>query len=143
MNNPSKPASGFTLVELMIAVAIVGILAAIAYPSYVDSVRKGRRNDGMNALLQAAQKLEVYRSRTGAYTTNATAANIAATSAEGYYGSLTIMPCEDGDIAYCYSISVNATSKNDQDQDHVTTYRINSSGLKDRFEDGNWTTGWK
>lgn len=143
MNNPKKPASGFTLVELMITVAIVGILAAIAYPSYVDSVRKGRRNDGMNTLLDAAQKLEVHRSRTGTYTTTAADANIATTSIEGYYDTLTIVPCEDGDIAYCYSITVDATTKHSQNLDHVTTYRINSSGLKDRFEDGVWTTGWK
>jgi type IV pilus assembly protein PilE len=38
-------AKGFTLIELMIVVAVVGILAAIAYPSYQDSVRKSRRAD--------------------------------------------------------------------------------------------------
>lgn len=51
-----KPAkhSGFTLIELMIVVVIVGILAAVAYPSYLNIIRKSHRSDGI-ALLQAAQ----------------------------------------------------------------------------------------
>ena len=55
-----KRATGFTLVELMIVVAIVGILAAIAYPSYVDSVRKGKRADGRAALTSLLQQQERY-----------------------------------------------------------------------------------
>mgnify|MGYP003609124512 FL=1 len=49
---------GFTLIELMIVVAIVAILAAIAYPSYQDSVRKSRRADAKAALLDLAQFME-------------------------------------------------------------------------------------
>lgn len=51
---------GFTLLELMIVVAVIAILASLAYPSYLDSVRKSRRADGMAALLNvqlAQQKL--------------------------------------------------------------------------------------
>lgn len=61
---------GITLMELMITVVIVGILAAVAYPSYVNQVQKTRRSDGQGALLQAAQQLErcftLYQSYTNA-----------------------------------------------------------------------------
>lgn len=59
--------SGFTLIELMITVAIVAILAAIAYPSYQDSVRKGKRAEGRTALIDFLQQQERYLSQTGAY----------------------------------------------------------------------------
>jgi type IV pilus assembly protein PilE len=57
--------SGFTLIEVIIVVAIVGILAAIAYPSYQDSVRKSRRADGRAVLIELAQWME--RNYTEAY----------------------------------------------------------------------------
>lgn len=53
-----KRQHGFTLIELMIVVAVMGILASIAYPSYQDSVRKSRRADARAVLLEAAQFME-------------------------------------------------------------------------------------
>lgn len=49
---------GFTLVELMIAVMVVGILAAIAVPSYQESLRKSRRADAQGALLNFSNAME-------------------------------------------------------------------------------------
>jgi len=58
---------GFTLVELMIALAIIGILAAVAYPSYGEYVKKTRRAEAAAALLEGAQVAERQFSQTGAY----------------------------------------------------------------------------
>ncbi len=50
--------SGFTLIELMIVVVIIGIMATIGYPSYQDSVKKSRRGDAQSALLGFAAAME-------------------------------------------------------------------------------------
>ncbi len=50
--------NGFTLVELMVVIAIVGILASIAYPSYQNSVMKSHRSDAQTGLSQLAQAME-------------------------------------------------------------------------------------
>ena len=60
---------GFTLIEVMIVVAIVGILSAIAYPSYAEYIRKGHRADARAGLLQAQQWLERASTATGLYPT--------------------------------------------------------------------------
>lgn len=61
------PHRGFTLIELMIVLAIVGILSAIAYPSYAEYTRRGYRADARAGLLQAQQWLERASTATGNY----------------------------------------------------------------------------
>lgn len=54
----NKQTTGFTLIELMVVIAIIGILAAIAYPSYTDKVQKSRRADAQGALVGFASAME-------------------------------------------------------------------------------------
>jgi type IV pilus assembly protein PilE len=71
--NPRKIRQvAFTLIELMVTVAIVGILAAIVYPSFMDQVRKGKRAEGKVRLSQSAQLLERYYSDNNSYSMVAT-----------------------------------------------------------------------
>lgn len=59
--------SGFTLVELMVTVAIIGILASIAYPSYVEYVRRAHRADAQAIMMENAQYMERYFTTNGTY----------------------------------------------------------------------------
>ncbi len=68
MNSFKRPA-GFTLIELMITVAVIGILAAIAYPSYTEYVTRSRRADAKAGLLSVQLAQEKYRANNTSYGT--------------------------------------------------------------------------
>ncbi|MEO8999435.1 MAG: prepilin-type N-terminal cleavage/methylation domain-containing protein [Rhodanobacter sp.] len=60
MHTHRKPAAGFTLIELMITVAIVAILAAIALPAYTDYITRGKLTEGHNTLAAYRVSMEQY-----------------------------------------------------------------------------------
>jgi len=78
---------GFTLIELMIAVVVVGILAKIAFGSYSASVQKSRRADAKAALMEISQQLERYYTQQNTYATATLGSGgiYSSTSKNGYY----------------------------------------------------------
>ena len=106
---------GFTLIELMIVVAIVAILAAIAYPSYQDSVRKSRRADTKAVLLEAAQWMERFYTENNRY--DQTRAGVLVTSTTAGDPSfpnsgLTESPKEGGTKYYDITLLAGALTQN-------------------------------
>ena len=94
--------SGFTLIELMIVVGIVGILMAVAYPAYQDQVRKTKRADAQAGLTELAQFMERFYTSNGRYVNGGGAAPAL---------PFTQTPTDENTKAYNLGLSaVNATS---------------------------------
>lgn len=80
-----RHAAGFSLIEIMIVVAIAAILVLVALPAYNDSVRKSRRSDAMTALSAVQQAQERWRANNAAYTATLSDLNLAAATPWTYY----------------------------------------------------------
>ncbi|RZQ56324.1 type IV pilin [Pseudidiomarina tainanensis] len=116
-----KKLSGMTLIELMIVVAIIGIIAAIAYPNFTDYVKQSRRADAMGELLKLQMAQEEYRLRNTSY---ATIADLGFTSSSEFYTFST------SDIA-AETYTLTATAKGAQVSDtECVTMSINQNDQK-------------
>lgn len=102
-------AAGFTLIELMIAVAVVGVLSSTAYPTFVDQVQRARRSDAIVTVMQLQWAQERWRSNSAAYG-NLAEIGMPATSTAGHYTLQVSTPTASG-----YEVLATATGTQARD----------------------------
>lgn len=139
-----KNNKGFTLIEIMIVVAILGVLASLAYPSYIAQVQESRRTDARTALFNIAQQQEEFFIQRFNYASNfetlyaAGAAIADVPSPENYYNvSININGCGDGDpdgdanTCQTYTLTAIAAAGTSQFNDtDCRSFSINNLGVK-------------
>jgi type IV pilus assembly protein PilE len=133
-----KPQKGVTLIELMTVMVVLGILAAIAVPSYRRYLLRAQRSDATTALLRLQSAEEKYLLQYGAYTTNLTAApasgglGLASTNSERGFYALEVTTTTTGYNATAKPIS----GKGQSDDTKCTTFTISEIGKKTATDSG-------
>lgn len=127
---------GFSLMELVVAMAIVGIIAAVAIPSYQGSMRKAIRSDAKTALMELAARQERFFTENNSYTV--TLSNLgytSTTSPEGYY-SLTAAAGPTGSITTSFTASANLIASGNDSS--CSQFSLSSNGAKSATSSSCW-----
>lgn len=125
--------NGFTLLELLIVVAIMGILTSIALPAYQNSVLRSGRAEAKTELIQVASDQERYFSNFNTYVDDATPLNTPVvadrdrTTQNGFY-TISVSACAGGAISTCFLAT--ATAQNDQAADSCATLTYSDTGAR-------------
>lgn len=115
---------GFTLIELMITVVVIGILAAVAIPNYNEYVRKSRRSDAMSALTTGAQTMERYYTENMTYA-SAPAALVPSASNGGFYTiAFTVKTASN------WTMTATPVATSAQKNDKCGAFSLTSTGVK-------------
>ncbi|MFT7558445.1 MAG: type IV pilus assembly protein PilE [Flavobacteriales bacterium] len=119
---------GFTLIELMIVIAILGVLAAYAYTSYINSVQKSRRSDAMDALLNKATLQERWYMASNQYTGDID--DVGGAESQKEYYTITVDNTTDcSSVGACFTLTATAIDAQTDDTDCLTM-SVNNFGQR-------------
>jgi type IV pilus assembly protein PilE len=117
---------GFTLVEMLIAIAIIGILVAVAYPSYNRQMTESRRSDAHVGLLRMADMQEQFYLQNNRY---GTTAEVPWTSENGWYNLAVAAPTAAVPSASAYTLTATAVGIQANDV-NCAVITLNQAGQK-------------
>ena len=152
MSVNNKAQRGFTLIELMITVAVIAVLAAIAVPSYREYVLRSHRVEGQGLLSEAAARQERWRAQNGGYSTPATANPSTLAKAvdnlklpggeysENRYYKLEIEDSTTGNGGYLLIAKRNGAQANDS---KCGDFTLTATGTKGMASGGDVATCWR
>ena len=127
---------GFTFIEVMVAVAIVGILLSIAYPSYIQHVYKGSRAEAMSSLLDAANRQEQFYADNHRYSSSLSELGVQSVSNSGLF-SLSVT--SDGTTFSITASPIDEPATKDPD---CSGFTIDELGQKTATGGGGNNTCW-
>ncbi len=121
--------SGFTLIEVMIVVAIIGILAAVAYPSFIDQVRKAKRSEATASALECAAILERRYTMRNEYESDD--CDSLSNTLDDYVIVVTHPnACQSNGRNTCFLITVTPRLASSQASDTCTSFTLSDRGIK-------------
>ena len=132
MRQTQQSVRGFTLIELMIVVAVMGILAAIAYPSYQGQIRKSNRAAAQALLMDAANKQQLYLSSRREYADTLAKLSVTPSSEVSRFYDITVVPAN---AASPPTFVLTATPKAGTPQETDGVLTLDSAGTKARAGD--------
>ncbi len=135
LSAPARRAAGFTLVELMIVVIIVGILTMVAVPTYLAQMRESRRTEARNYLVELASREERYYATQNGYTSTASNLGYAGFGSgnpvgSGYY-YITVTVPDPNITAPSYLLTATPVAGKGQDEDtYCQSFTVESNGKR-------------
>ncbi|WP_462165242.1 type IV pilin protein [Pseudoalteromonas xiamenensis] len=137
MRRNNKSSYGFSLMELMITIAIVGILASVAVPSYQHYVIRSARSEAMTSLLDAANKQEQYFVDNRVYATDLANLGLKTSTENGFY-SLAVNV-----VGNEFTITATPIAGPVRGDSICSTLTINEIGVKGATGSGGANTCWE